>query len=74
MQVRKKVQNIYLSPSSLLALTHHIPLTVKSLYHFSATGKTQSQTEMGSGGEELNDFPVISEAEWQNQILFHKLI
>ena len=51
MQVRKKLQNIYPSSSSLLALSHYISLTVKSLvrdvlYHVSATGKTQRQTEM----------------------------
>ena len=51
MQVRKKLQNIYPSSSSLLALSHYISLTVKSLgrdvlYHVSATGNTQRQTEM----------------------------
>ena len=51
MQVRKKLQNIYPSSSSLLALSHYRSLTVKSLgrdvlYHVSATGNTQRQTEM----------------------------
>lgn len=69
----KKLQNIYPSSSSLLALSHHISLTVKSLgrdvlYHLSATGKTQRQTETFGGAVELNDFPVTSEAEWQSQI------
>ena len=50
----KKLQIIYPSSSSLLALSHYISLTVKSLgrdvlYHVSATGKTQRQTEMFEG-------------------------
>ena len=54
-KVRKKLQNIYPSSSSLLALSHYISLTVKSLgrdvlHHLTATGKTPRQTEMFGGG------------------------
>lgn len=75
----KNLQSIYPSSSSLLALSHHIPLTVKDLdrdvlYHLGATGKAQRQIEMFFLGGDLNDFPRINEVEWQSQILSHKLV